>query len=288
MNSNGWAVGTSNVDSAGAIPLWSKEGDHVFPSMLFYHHFYVPYPSAMPFLTRRFQVGCILIFALFVSLYTLSRHNFAGFESPVRYGQTPEKEAVPPQLSSPEENGVFRWRDRPQRYPVNLMKGLPAGRALDIPKIQYDFSSREVSEAKTLRLARLQSVKNAFVHTWEGYKNHAWMKDEVSPLSGGFRDSFGGWAATLVDSLDTLWIVGLRDDFDQAVVEIKNIDFTISTEEEINIFETTIRYLGGFLSAYDLSGQHVLLEKAIELGDMIYAAFDTPNRMPITRWKWKA
>ncbi len=34
------------------------------------------------------------------------------------------------------------------------------------------------------------------------------------------------------------------------------------------------------LSAYDLSGERVLLLKAIELGDMLYAAFDTPNRLP--------
>ena len=242
----------------------------------------------MPFQTRRFQLVCILTFFLLAILYTLSRKNFAGVESTLRFGAKHEEEIVPLPLSPPEDDGVFRWKDRPQRHPVDLMKGLPAGRALNIPKIQYDFSSREASDSKNVRLARLQSVKNAFVHTWDGYKSHAWMKDEVSPLSGGSRDSFGGWAATLVDSLDTLWIVGLRDDFDKAVAEIKTIDFTISTEEEINIFETTIRYLGGFLSAYDLSGQHVLLEKAIELGDMIYAAFDTPNRMPVTRWKWKA
>jgi mannosyl-oligosaccharide alpha-1,2-mannosidase len=60
--------------------------------------------------------------------------------------------------------------------------------------------------------------------------------------------------------------------------------------DEINVFETTIRYLGGFLSAYDLSnGQFPsLLTKAIEMGDMLYFAFDTPNRMPITRWNFKA
>lgn len=239
----------------------------------------------MIFHSRRLQLVCISIFFLLVILYTLPRWSF---ESPLRFGHKPEIEVVTPQSSPPKDDGIFRWRDRPQRYPVNLMKGLPAGRALEIPKIQYDFNSKEASDAKTARLARLQSVKDAFVHTWDGYKNYAWMKDEVAPLSGGSRDSFGGWAATLVDSLDTLWIVGLRDDFNKAVAEVGKIDFTTSTEEEINVFETNIRYLGGFLSAYDLSGQHVLLEKAIELGDMIYAAFDTPNRMPVTRWNWKA
>ena len=53
-------------------------------------------------------------------------------------------------------------------------------------------------------------------------------------------------------------------------------------------FGTTIRYLGGFLSTYDLNGNSVLLHKALELGEMLYVAFDTPNRMPITRWKWES
>lgn len=38
-----------------------------------------------------------------------------------------------------------------------------------------------------------------------------------------------------------------------------------------SIFETTIRYLGGLLSAYELSDQQfpVLLEKAKEVGDKL-------------------
>jgi mannosyl-oligosaccharide alpha-1,2-mannosidase len=58
---------------------------------------------------------------------------------------------------------------------------------------------------------------------------------------------------------------------------------------KVNVFETTIRYLGGLMSAYDLSGQKysVLLDKATELGEMLYGAFDTPNRMPVTRWNWR-
>jgi mannosyl-oligosaccharide alpha-1,2-mannosidase len=114
------------------------------------------------------------------------------------------------------------------------------------------------------------------------------MKDELAPLSGGFRNTFGGWAATLVDSLDTLHMMGLLDEFNHAVSAIGSIDFSRSDESTLNIFETTIRYLGGFLSAYDLSGQRVLLDKAVELGEMLYVAFDTPNRMPVTRWDWKA
>lgn len=81
--------------------------------------------------------------------------------------------------------------------------------------------------------------------------------------------------------------MGEKSEFEAAVAAIDRIDFTTTTEEEVNVFETTIRYLGGFLAAYDLSeGQYPsLLKKAVELGDMLYVAFDTPNHVPIARWK---
>jgi len=81
----------------------------------------------------------------------------------------------------------------------------------------------------------------------------------------------------------------LYDEFEVAVAAVEKIDFTTCAVEELNVFETTIRYLGGLLAAHDLSeGKYPgLLQKAIELGDMLYVAFDTPNRMPIARWKWE-
>ena len=87
-----------------------------------------------------------------------------------------------------------------------------------------------------------------------------------------------------VDSLDTLWIMGLKSEFEEAVRAAITIDLRKCTLEQINVFETTIRHLGGFLSAYDLSGDKRLLKKAKDFGDMLIVAFDTPNRMPITRW----
>lgn len=78
----------------------------------------------------------------------------------------------------------------------------------------------------------------------------------------------------------------MKEEFDEAVSALRNINFASSTLNEINVFETTIRYMGGFLSANDLSGGRypVLLEKAVELGEMLYHVFDTPNRLPILRW----
>jgi mannosyl-oligosaccharide alpha-1,2-mannosidase len=74
--------------------------------------------------------------------------------------------------------------------------------------------------------------------------------------------------------------MGLHTEFYQAAAAAATLDWNNSTESRINLFETTIRHLGGLLSAYDLSGELALLRKAKELGDMLYMAFDTPNRLP--------
>ena len=177
------------------------------------------------------------------------------------------------------------WKDLPQQHPVSSLTPLPTGQPLKLPKVQHDFAPESPEERKA-RIEKLDMIRSNFDHAWKGYKEHAWLKDELTPLSGGFRDSFGGWAATLVDTLDTLWIMGSKGEFETAVTAVAEIDFSSSNQAELNTFEINIRYLGGFLSAYDLSGSETLLRKAVELGDMLYAAFDTPNRLPVTRWKW--
>ena len=175
-----------------------------------------------------------------------------------------------------------------EKFPVTALKTFSSDPPAKLPRLQYDFAP-ESYEEKELRLDRLRAVKESFERSWEAYKKFAWMKDELSPLDGGSASTFGGWAATLVDTLDTLWIMNLKFDFEHAVDAVKVIDFTSAEIEYLNVFETTIRYLGGFLGAYDISDGHypVLLQKAIEVGDLLYCAFDTPNRMPVTRWKWK-
>ncbi|THC92870.1 hypothetical protein EYZ11_007651 [Aspergillus tanneri] len=132
------------------------------------------------------------------------------------------------------------------------------------------------------------TVKEAFRHAWKGYRERAWLCDEVSPLSGDFKETFAGWGATLVDSLDSLVILGLMDEFEEALEALNQIDFTTTRAGYINIFETNIRYLGGFLGAYDLTNgtYPILLKKAIEVADLVYSSFDTRHRIPQARWEW--
>lgn len=147
-------------------------------------------------------------------------------------------------------------------------------------RIQHPFGS-ETAKAALERASKRDAVRNEFARCWKAYREHAWMKDALLPIAGGYKDQFSGWAATLVDSLDTLWIMGLRDEFDEAVEAVAAIDFGKSSGDRVNTFETNIRYLGGLMGAYDLSGREALLRKAVELGDFLYGAFNTENRMPV-------
>ncbi|CAG8029692.1 unnamed protein product [Penicillium salamii] len=182
-----------------------------------------------------------------------------------------------------------RWRKFPERYPVSAAEviKLPKVQSKTIPKLQAKFKD-ESSSNKQERIQRLSAIKAEFKHAWQGYKKAAMGHDEVNPLSKEPEDPFNGWGATLVDSLDTLWIMELRDEFSEAVDAIKNIDFKTSLREDIPVFETTIRYIGGLLGAYDISGHRysVLLEKAEELAEILIGAFDTPNRMPQLYYRW--
>jgi len=182
--------------------------------------------------------------------------------------------------------GPFRWEDVPYHYPISPEKltTLPTAVPRILPKVQHDFVA-ESREHATTRKERQAAVKRTFERCWKAYKAHAWGHDELAPMSGGVRDGFGGWAATLVDNLDNLWIMDLKSEFEDAVLAAINVDLGKTTSETINVFETTIRHLGGFLAAYDLSGDKRLLDKAQEFGEMLIRAFDTPNHLPITRWK---
>ncbi len=164
--------------------------------------------------------------------------------------------------------------------PSDLVQ-LPAGESKPLRQIQFAFQSGTPAASGSAKLKqRRDAVRAAFVKSWTSYKEHAWMWDELAPLSGSRKNTFGGLGATLVDALDTLWIMGLKDDFGEAVRAVAALDYTKTSDTSLNLFETTIRHLGGLLSAYDLSADPVLLRKATDLGDMLYVAFDTPNHLP--------
>ncbi|KAL7800044.1 glycoside hydrolase family 47 protein [Trichoderma ceciliae] len=198
--------------------------------------------------------------------------EWARLEHHMNHGASPSQ--------YPEAKSSFDWGSVTLRYPPDNNTRLPSRGSRPLPRIQHRFGV-ESSAAAQQRTERLLEVRNVFLRAWRGYKKFAWKQDALLPITGGGREQFSGWAATLVDSLDTLWIMGLREEFDEAVAAVADIDFGSSTSNRVNMFETNIRYLGGLLAAYDLSGREVLLKKAVELGHLIYAGFNTENGMPV-------
>lgn len=69
-----------------------------------------------------------------------------------------------------------------------------------------------------------------------------------------------GLGLTLVDSLDLLWLIGEREEFRNATHWVAT-QLDCDTNADVNVFETTIRLVGGLLSAYHYSQEDVFLQK---------------------------
>ena len=122
---------------------------------------------------------------------------------------------------------------------------------------------------------RQEAVVNAFKHAWTNYKAYAWGHDHLKPISKSAQNWFG-LGLTLIDSLDTMYIMNLKEEFNDAKswVETK-LDFSIN--KDVNLFETTIRVLGGLLSAFHLSSDPVFLDRATDLGTRLMGSFTSPS-----------
>jgi len=126
-------------------------------------------------------------------------------------------------------------------------------------------------------------VKAEFKWAWDHYVEKAWGKDEINPVSGTSQSFFiegHDLGLSLVEALDTLWIMELDEEFRAGVDWVKaNLDFDIDGEAQV--FETNIRLVGGLLSAHLACGDPVLLAKAKDLADRLMKAFDaSPHGLP--------
>ncbi|XP_064026157.1 mannosyl-oligosaccharide 1,2-alpha-mannosidase IA [Pogoniulus pusillus] len=125
-------------------------------------------------------------------------------------------------------------------------------------------------------------IKEMMKHAWDNYKRYAWGLNELKPISkqGHSSNLFGNiQGATIVDALDTLYIMEMKEEFKEAKEWVeKNLDFNVNAE--ISVFEVNIRFVGGLLSAYYLSGEEIFRKKAVELGEKLLPAFNTPTGIP--------
>lgn len=135
------------------------------------------------------------------------------------------------------------------------------------------LSAKMQREADVRARSRRLAVRNAMKHAWSGYKTHAWGSDELLPKSQSHQDNWGGMGTSLVDSLDTLWLMGLKDEFWEARDWVNEF-LNNGVKQDVSVFETTKRNLGGLLSAYALSGDKIFLQKAEDLGERLFFAFE--------------
>ncbi|KAG6909355.1 hypothetical protein DXG01_000955 [Tephrocybe rancida] len=180
-------------------------------------------------------------------------------------------------ISPPYFPGHHKYRPPPPPHAHQpwIHAGLP-------PKSPSDTEPPILHDPKwAIRAAK---VRDAFVHAYEGYRLYALPKDELEPVTGKGTDNFNGWGVTLFDALDTIWIMGLNDTFSDALEVIARSTFispASSYDHFAPFFETVIRYLGGMLSAYALSGETILLTRANDLATLLLPAFNTTSGFPM-------
>lgn len=150
-------------------------------------------------------------------------------------------------------------------------------------------------------------VLEMFDHAFHSYMKYGYPADELMPLSckGRYRDAevsrgdidevLGNYTLTLVDTLDTLALLGRVDEFEQAVKNVLHIHF--DRDLIISVFESNIRMLGGLISGHIsliyLKTNHYpnrfkwykneLLVKAKDLALRLLPAFNTSTGLPMSR-----
>ncbi|CAK7226116.1 Mannosyl-oligosaccharide alpha-1,2-mannosidase 1B [Sporothrix bragantina] len=145
---------------------------------------------------------------------------------------------------------------------------------------------------------RVDAVKAAFQRSWDGYYAHAFPHDSLKPISNTYSDDRNGWGASAVDALSTAIVMGNTGAVIQILEHVQKINFDVAVGD-ISLFETTIRYLGGMLSGYDLlttpdalsadlktlyTNNRTLVDglvtQAENLANNLMVAFDTPTGIP--------
>lgn len=161
----------------------------------------------------------------------------------------------------------------------------------------WGWWGQDTGRSRANWLKRRERVVEAMELSWDAYERYAWGMDEFHPESKTGKQMVPkglGWI--IIDSLDTLMLMNLTSRLSHAREWLAK-DLTWEQDEYVNTFETTIRMLGGLLSAHYLSttfpqlapisdddpgkpGEDLYLEKAKDLADRLMAAFDSPSGIP--------
>ncbi|CAK4034478.1 glycoside hydrolase family 47 [Lecanosticta acicola] len=142
---------------------------------------------------------------------------------------------------------------------------------------------------------RADMVRDAFKISFSGYEKYGWGYDEYHPVThtGKHMVPKGmGWI--IVDALDTMMLMNLTTELSHARQWVHS-NLTYDQDHDVNTFETTIRMLGGLLSAHYLStafpgkyapvndglSDDMYVEKATDLADRLLGAYETASGIPL-------
>jgi mannosyl-oligosaccharide alpha-1,2-mannosidase len=118
-------------------------------------------------------------------------------------------------------------------------------------------------------------VRTEFLRAWNAYQQLAFGRDELLPVAGVGSDFFAEGhpvGLTIVEALDTLFLMELDDDLRRGVLWCEqNLSFDI--DADFQVFETIIRMVGGLLSGFHATGRRSLLKLATDLADRLLPAF---------------
>ncbi|KAK7095420.1 endoplasmic reticulum mannosyl-oligosaccharide 1,2-alpha-mannosidase-like isoform X1 [Littorina saxatilis] len=157
--------------------------------------------------------------------------------------------------------------------PVDEHVGDKAKVSAHKPRAKFDFFAAGKS-----RNVKQQAVADAFKHAWKAYKAHAWGHDELHPISKKHSEWFGV-GLTLVDAVDTMVIMGLKEEYEESKEWVTD-KLTFAVSRDVNLFEITIRVLGGMLSSYHLTGEEIFKQRAVELADKLLPCFNSQSKVP--------
>ena len=87
---------------------------------------------------------------------------------------------------------------------------------LSAGKFSYSIPADLHNDYHHLSEYRAKHLRDAFCFAWGNYHQRAWGADEIHPVDGTPGRDWGGIGMTLLDSIDTLKILGLEKDFEAA------------------------------------------------------------------------
>ncbi|KAJ3361165.1 ER degradation-enhancing alpha-mannosidase-like protein 1 [Allomyces javanicus] len=136
------------------------------------------------------------------------------------------------------------------------------------------------------RTAVQNLVRSMFRKGWNGYLRHGFPHDDLKALSCSGRKSQGEYYLTLIDSADTLAMMGLMEPFAKTIRLITTVLPNFDLNVNVSLFETNIRILGGLVSSHLIATEQLptyrgeLLPLARDLGNRFLPAFNTRTGIP--------